>query len=132
MKYLCAGLAVSLALVGCNAKESAQKEGIEPAVVSSVVEQSVSETTTTAGEQQALSIIHFSGADHLKLELKSSDNFETAELIDNTGKTYQLKAVVAASGIKMANDEGVSIHFKKGEGIVEFKKDQPINIQEVQ
>lgn len=40
--------------------------------------------------------------------------------------------IITDCGIKMANDEGVSIHFKKGEGIVEFKKDQPINIQEVQ
>ncbi len=131
MKYLFVGLVVSLALVGCN-KETTQKEGVEPTAVSSVTEQSVSETTISAGEQQTPSIIHFTGADQLKLELKSSDNFETAELTDNTGKTYQLKAAVAASGIKMANDEGVSIHFKKGEGIVEFKKDQAINIKEVQ
>ena len=118
MKYLIGSslIATALTLTGCNSSP------IQPT-------KPVESTPSTPAETQ---VINFVGPMGLTIQLKSSDNFETAELIDNTGKTYQLKAVVAASGIKMANDEGVSIHFKKGEGIVEFKKDQPINIQEVQ
>ena len=52
-------------------------------------------------------------------------------MIDGSGKVYHLKRAVSGSGVRLANDDGVSIHFKGGEGIVEFEKDKPISITEV-
>jgi hypothetical protein len=52
-------------------------------------------------------------------------------MTDNSGMVYRLKQTVAGSGIRLANNNGVSIHFKRGEGVVEFVKDQPISITEV-
>lgn len=43
---------------------------------------------------------------------------------------YHLKRAVSGSGILLSNDDGVSIHFKGGEGVLELVKDQPINITE--
>ncbi len=72
-----------------------------------------------------------SGPNGLLIFLKSSDNFETALMTDNSGMVYGLKQTVAGSGIRLAHNNGVSIHFKRGEGVVEFVKDQPISITEV-
>ncbi|MCO8046234.1 hypothetical protein NI467_12950 [Acinetobacter bohemicus] len=66
----------------------------------------------------------------LILKFKSSDNFETALLTDNSNRTVMLKRASAANGVLMPDDEGVSIHFKSGEGLVGFVKDRPIPIQE--
>ena len=59
------------------------------------------------------------------------DDFNTAVLKDDSGKSYDLKRERAADGIYMENKDGVSIHFKKGEGIVEFSKYKSIPITEV-
>ncbi len=75
-------------------------------------------------------VINFVGPMDLTVELKSSDNFETAELTDNSGKIYHLKQTVSGSGVRLANDDGVSIHFKAGEGVLELVKDRPISITE--
>ena len=75
-------------------------------------------------------VINFTGPMDLTVELKSSDNFETAEMTDNSGKVYHLKRAISGSGMRLANNDGVSIHFKAGEGIVEFMKDKPISITE--
>lgn len=52
-------------------------------------------------------------------------------MTDNSGRVIHLKAAVSGSGVRLANDDGVSIHFKNGEGIVEFIKDKSISITEV-
>ena len=66
----------------------------------------------------------------LTVELKSSDNFETAEMTDNSGKVYHLKRAISGSGMRLANDDGVSIHFKAGDGVVELVPGKPISITE--
>ena len=66
----------------------------------------------------------------LTIQLKSSDNFETAVMTDNSDRAMHLKAAIAASGVRLTNDDGVSIHFKNGEGVVELVKGKPINITE--
>ncbi|TCM65178.1 hypothetical protein EC844_11515 [Acinetobacter calcoaceticus] len=149
MKYLIPGLVLSVALVGCNAKDANKTEekiATETTASSTVVEGTHASEVTTEhkdadnhGHEQdnhgheagSVEIVKFSGPDNSTFELKSSDKFETAELTDNSGKTYQLKAAVAASGLKMANDDGVSIHFKNGDGTVELVKDKPIDVKEV-
>lgn len=53
-----------------------------------------------------------------KVKLVSHDNFETAALSDNKGNMYKVKSAVSGSGVRLANDEGVQIHFSKGKGIL--------------
>ncbi|WP_104499419.1 hypothetical protein [Acinetobacter indicus] len=115
MKYVLGAALLGLAITGCTANQN--KDVSQEKVVSS----------TPANTQ----VIYFSGPMDLTLELKSSDNFETSQLTDNSGKVYHLKRAVSGSGVRLANDDGVSIHFKGGEGIVEFMKDKPISITEV-
>jgi len=79
-------------------------------------------------EQQLLKFI---GPDKQSYILRTTDNFETAELSDQTSKTYQLKQAVSASGLRLANNQGVSIHFKNIKGILELVKGHPINVIKV-
>lgn len=57
-----------------------------------------------------------------KINLISSDNFETAILVDKTGREYYLKRQPSGSGIYLEDENGTNIHFKGDDGIVEFKK----------
>ncbi|PSM52634.1 hypothetical protein CBLAS_0744 [Campylobacter blaseri] len=59
-----------------------------------------------------------------KATLKSSDMFNTAMFMDSKGNKYNLKAMPAGSGTMLGNDEGVSVHFSKGEGIITLGKGQ--------
>ncbi len=104
-------------------------------------EQNVATESTTATAQtndvavaQDEQVIHFTGPQDLTLELKTKDNFETAQLTDNSDRVYELKRAVSGSGVRLANDQGVSIHFKNfngvNEGTVELVKDKPISIKE--
>ena len=131
---LLSGLVVSLALVGCNAKDNAAKDAATTESSTAITDAQVASTpledAQVATSTPEVKVIHFTGPQDLTLELKSDDDFETAQLTDNSDQTYELKAVVSASGLKMANAEGVSIHFKNGEGIVELVKDKPIEIKE--
>lgn len=114
MKSLIGSSLILLALAGCSsypAKNTNQQNSIPSAPIETQV-------------------INFVGPMDLTIQLKSSDNFETAEMIDNSGRVHHLKQTVAASGVRLANDQGVSIHFKRGEGIVELIKDKPISITE--
>ena len=114
MKYVLGAALLGLAITGCTANQN--KDVSQEKVVSS----------TPAKTQ----VINFTGPMDLTVELKSSDNFETAEMTDNSGKVYHLKRAISGSGMRLANSDGVSIHFKAGEGIVEFMKDKPISITE--
>lgn len=114
MKYIIGASLLALALAGCNSS---------PTQVTSPVES----VPSTPAETQ---VINFVGPMDLTIQLKSSDNFETAEMTDNSGRVHHLKQTVAASGVRLANDQGVSIHFKRGEGVVEFVKGKPISITE--
>jgi len=114
MKYFLSLTLLALAMTGCTSNPKNE-----------VVQDKV--TSNTSAETH---VINFTGPMDLTVELKSSDNFETAEMTDNSGKVYHLKRAISGSGMRLANDDGVSIHFKAGEGIVEFMKDKPISITE--
>ncbi len=130
MKYLVGASLVALALAGCNS--SPQETATEATQDNAVTASAAVETHDQAAASAAVDtqVINFTGPMDLTLELKSSDNFETADLTDNSGKVHHLTRAVSGSGVRLANDEGVSIHFKAGEGVVELVKDKPINITE--
>ena len=88
---------------------------------------------TQAGVHQVPShqVLHFAGPKNLWLTLTTQDTFQTAVMTDNTGRTFQMRIARAASGVRMSDGQGVTIHFKRGEGIVEFVEGQPIAIQEI-
>lgn len=103
------GLALSLAalaLAGCNSAPG---------------------TRGTAAPSQTL---HFVGPMDLTIQLQTRDNFETAVMTDNADRRFQMKAVPAASGIRMTDGKNASIHFKNGEGVVEFVPGKPISVKE--
>lgn len=83
--------------------------------------------TTTAPSAQ---VLHFVGPMDLTIMLKSNDNFETAVMSDNSDRSFQMHSVPAASGVRMSNGQGVTIHFKNGDGTVELVQGKPISIQE--
>lgn len=118
LKYLIGSslIALALALTGCNSSPIPSNQPVES-------------VPSTPAENQT-QIVNFVGPMDLTIQLKSSDNFETATMTDNSDRVIHLKAAVAASGVRLANDDGVSIHFKNGEGVVEFVKDKPIHITE--
>lgn len=139
MKYLLTTVVLGLALVGCADK----KEVTEPTSAEQTTNATVTNATTNPTNETAIAIdhtaqaeqeIHFTGPNDLTIALKTTDNFETAQLSDNSDKTHELKRVISGSGIKLANDQGVSIHFKGTDtgmqGTVELVKDKPIEIKE--
>lgn len=108
---------MAVGLVGCAAVEQNQQtSGTEHAI------------------QQETQVIYFTGPYDLTIELQSNDGFETATMMDNSGKKHLLKIAVSGSGMRMVGDDGVSIHFKNfnglNEGVVELVKDKPIPIKE--
>lgn len=52
---------------------------------------------------------------------------ETATLYDQADRVTKLTIAPAASGAYYKNEEGVSIHVKNDDAVVEFVKDRPIN-----
>ena len=72
MKYLLGAELLGLAITGCTSNQ--KNEVVQEKVVSN-----------TPAETQ---VINFTGPMDLTVELKSSDNFETAEMTDNSGKVY--------------------------------------------
>ena len=112
----CAALA--LVLLGCGSNQLRQSPD------SAMNKQAQSEKTITKENAKTFYFIDDKGK---KLSLSSND----AVLKDDSGKSYNLKRDRAADGIYMDNKDGVSIHFKKGEGIVEFSKYKSIPITEV-
>lgn len=145
MKYLLTTALLGFALVGCadkkDASESTSAEQATHPTALTATNTTANETaneTATAIDQtaQAAQEIHFTGPNDLTIILKTTDNFETAELSDNADQRYQLKRVVSGSGVRLANEAGVSIHFKNfdgvNEGTVELVKDKPIEIKEFQ
>nr|WP_174505589.1 hypothetical protein [Acinetobacter sp. Marseille-Q1620] len=133
MKYLLAVLFLSMALTACNSNstESTKTED-KTNDASSVSDSSTSNALATDQSNVTTSqVVNFTGPNDLTIELKTSDNFETAEMTDNSDKTYHLKRVVSGSGVRLANDEGVSIHFKGSEGSVELVPGKPIEIKEL-
>lgn len=147
MKYLLTTALLGVALVGCadNKQPTTSDHAADPTATtaantatqpSTVQSETASTETATAIDQtaQAEQELHFTGPNDLTLTLKTTDNFETAQLQDNSDKTYQLKRAVSGSGVRLANEDGVSIHFKNfdglNEGTVELVKGKPIEIKE--
>ena len=114
MKNALGATLVTLALVGCTSTPTGK----------------VTQENTSSNNAVETQVIHFTGPMDLTIELKSSDNFETAMMTDNSDRTFMLKSAPAASGMFMTDGKGVSIHIKGSEGIVEFVKDKPIQITE--
>lgn len=136
MKYILTAAIVTLALTGCTDKKP-ETQTAATQDNTSVTQTTTTDTTANAPVDQvadAVKTINFTGPQDLTIALKTTDNFETAQLTDNSDKTHELKRVVSGSGIKLANDDGVSIHFKDFngvmEGTVELVKDKGIEIKE--
>ncbi|CZE49838.1 hypothetical protein [Campylobacter geochelonis] len=108
MKKVIFSVAVALFVAGCS-YQNAPKEPTQQAVVKE-------------------DVINFVGPYDLILELRSSDNWESATLADNSDAVYKLKRAPSGSGIYLENEDGVSIHFKENYGIVELVKGKPINV----
>lgn len=88
-------------------------------------------TQTEVHQVPSHQVLHFAGPQNLRLSLTTQDTFETAVMTDNTGRIFKMRITRAASGIRMSDGKGVTIHFKRGEGMVEFVEGQPIAIQEI-
>ena len=114
MKWMLVMPLVVLAVLGCSAAQPLQ---------------------SGAAQSQAAALntqeLHFVGPMDLTITLKTQDNFESAVMTDNADRAFQMRSVPAASGIRMADGKGASIHFKNGEGVVELVKDRPIEIKEM-
>jgi uncharacterized lipoprotein NlpE involved in copper resistance len=128
MKIL-AALCTVLLLVGCNSDKqlnsnvrSATNESVTSIVMPA--ETSVAEATSEV-------IVKYKGSDNKTYELKSSNNFETAVLIDSQGKNYELTYAISGSGMRLEGEDGIYIHTKGEEGTLVLLKDQLIDIQEV-
>ena len=139
MKKLVFAAIFGLIMIGCTDKK---KETVEQSHAESAHNEQATVATASqdvpaiAAEQSipAEQTLHFTGPHDLTLKLKTIDNFQTAEMTDNSDKVYQLKQAVSGSGIRLEGENGVFIHFKNfngvNEGTVEFVKDQPIEIKE--
>ncbi|MGU3628030.1 hypothetical protein [Comamonas sp. C24C] len=114
MKVMLAISLTAIALVGCNASQ--------PPVQSAAGDKSAGVSATR--------VVNFVGPMDLTIRLQSSDNFETAVMTDNADRSFNMTRVPAASGLRMSDGKSTFIHFKNGEGIVEFVKDRPIRIKE--
>lgn len=128
MKYILTATFLTLALVGCADKKAPSEQNVAREATTATAQ------TNDVAVAQDEQVIHFTGPQDLSLELKTKDNFETAQLTDNSDRVYELKRAVSGSGVRLANDQGVSIHFKNfngvNEGTVELVKDKPISIKE--
>ena len=114
MKNILGATLLTLALVGCTSTPTG----------------TVTQENTSNSHAAEAQVVHFTGPMDLTIELKSSDNFETAMMTDNSDRTFMLKSTPAASGMLMTDGKGVSIHIKGSEGVVEFVKGNPIQITE--
>ena len=112
MKYVLSSALMAIALMGCTATapHTAAQANISAA--------------------SSAEVIHFVGPMDLTVTLASSDNFATATMTDNADRSFQLHRIDVPNGVRMANAEGVFIHFNRGEGIVQFVQGKPIDLRE--
>jgi len=75
-------------------------------------------------------VLKFIDPDNIVIILKTTNNFETAELTDQRGIVYYLKRVKTKNGIRLENGN-TSIHFNSGSGILKIGQGRPINVIEV-
>ncbi|MBA5701209.1 hypothetical protein HCY58_12545 [Acinetobacter radioresistens] len=75
-------------------------------------------------------VLKFIDPDNIVIILKTTNNFETAELTDQRGIVYYLKRVKTKNGIRLENGN-TSIHFNSGSGILKIGQGRPIKVIEV-
>ncbi len=75
-------------------------------------------------------VLKFIDPDNIVIILKTTNNFETAELTDQRGIVYYLKRVKTKNGIRLENGN-TSIHFNSGSGILKIDQGRPIKVIEV-
>jgi len=75
-------------------------------------------------------VLKFIDPDNIVVTLKTTNNFETAELTDQRGIVYYLKRVKTKNGIRLENGN-TSIHFNSGSGILKIGQGRPIKVIEV-
>lgn len=62
------------------------------------------------------------------IELVTTDMFDSAHMKDKDDNAYYLIRKPSANGIYMEDTNGVNIHFKGKDGVVEFDKNKTQNI----
>ncbi len=75
-------------------------------------------------------VLKFIDPDNIVVTLKTTNNFENAELTDQRGIVYYLKRVKTKNGIRLENGN-TSIHFNSGSGILKIGQGHPIKVIEV-
>ncbi len=75
-------------------------------------------------------VLKFIDPDNIVIILKTTNNFETAELTDQRGIVYYLKRVKTKNGIRLENGN-TSLHFNSGSGILKIGQGRPIKVIEV-
>lgn len=113
MKNILVGLAIMGILVGCqSAQETITQENI---VNKMAVEK------TIAPEVTPIQVLKLKGEDGNGFTgtLSTTDNWETAILVDNMNKTYGMERVISGSGIKLQDKLGNNVQFDSKEGIFE-------------
>ncbi|NLK67379.1 MAG: hypothetical protein GX282_07890 [Campylobacteraceae bacterium] len=71
----------------------------------------------------------FTLEDNSRAELITVDSWKTAVLRDDKGDAYSMKRESAADGIYLVDKNGVNIHFKEKEGVLEYKKGEAILVK---
>ncbi|MCU4310440.1 hypothetical protein KTH02_16685 [Acinetobacter radioresistens] len=74
-------------------------------------------------------VLKFIDPDNIVVTLKTTNNFENAELTDQRGIVYYLKRVKTKNGIRLENGN-TSIHFNSGSGILKIGQGRPIKVIE--
>jgi membrane-bound inhibitor of C-type lysozyme len=110
-------------LAGCNAKDKEKMNASTEETSSSVAQVESNESNEKT--------VKYETEDKKQFTLQTTDNFVTATLTDNEGHQYSLKEVPAGSGMRLEGENGVSIHSKGDEGMIEIAKGQTFNVKEV-
>lgn len=109
------------ALVGCGSKDKAATPDTASASAASHV----------GAHEITESTVKYTTEDKKEFTLTTKDNFVTATLVDNDGKSYDLKEAPAGSGMRLEGENGVSVHTKGDEGVIELAADKSFTVKEV-
>ena len=120
MKYL-TPLFLTFLLIGCSGDKKATQDAQQTSVTNSMSQEPVVQEV----------IIKYQDKNQKTYELKTSDNFQTAVLIDSDGKAYELKEVMAGSGMRLEGRNGIYIHTKGENGVLELSKEKLVDIKEI-
>ena len=70
----------------------------------------------------------FTTEDNSRVELITVDSWDSAVMKNDKGDAYAMSKKPSANGIYLVDKNGVSIHFKDKEGVLEYKQDKPIKV----